>query len=306
MPKSIRHITENRSSGVSNTSKSISISMHVCIIHYMPFLHKIQIYNVVFQFPPFRVILHSIRPEKFISSPFDFISHLIGSEAFILCLFAMKNLFRVSRINFSHFFTILQGGFSDASDESICTSPFSDIKMEQCLWNRLNKRAKSILVDKECSITPDSSINTNEFYSREHDKPQKYECVEARSCTKTVCQEDSTLLEKGLEAVASSSCQLSKLSKTLWTFVELLDLLPGDPEKVDLYTPRQQSLKKAEQKPCEEERYFKVSASKASAGCASCREGLVDSGECKLCERKSISSSISGISSANIARCYLK
>eukprot|EP01018_Ginkgo_biloba_P000349 Gb_00280 [translate_table: standard] len=98
----------------------------------------------------------------------------------------------------------------------------------------------------------------------------------------------------------------------------------GDPEKVDLYTPRQRSLEKEEQKPCEEEQNFEVSANsnghglkiqipptqdeicKASAGCASCREGLVDSG-CKLCERKSISSSISGISSANVARCcYLK
>eukprot|EP01018_Ginkgo_biloba_P015852 Gb_38222 [translate_table: standard] len=80
-------------------------------------------------------------------------------------------------------------------------------------------------------------------------------CVEDRTCTKTVCQEDSTLLEKGLEAVASSSCQLSK---TLWTFVELSDLLPGDPEKIDLYTPRQRSLEKGEQKPCEEEHNFKT------------------------------------------------
>eukprot|EP01018_Ginkgo_biloba_P015630 Gb_07960 [translate_table: standard] len=232
MPQSVRHITGNRSSGVSNTSESISISMH----------------------PSF-------------------------------CVFG---------INFFHFFTILQGGFFDASDESICTNPFSDIKLEQRLWNRLNKRAKSILVDKECSITPDSSVNTNEFYSREHGKPQKYECVEARTCTKTVCQEDSTLLEKGLEAVASSSCQPSKLSKTLWTFVETAMAMVCKAKSL------QRALKSVRTDLC-------FMLGKASAGCASCIEGLVDSGECKLCERKSISSSISGISSANVARCcYLK
>lgn len=82
------------------------------------------------------------------------------------------------------------GGLVTPADESIPASPFSDHKSEESFWNRLNKRAKSL------------HKNTD---SQDEDPDVK------------VVQEDSKLLHKGLEAVASS---LTRITHTLGVALE--------------------------------------------------------------------------------------
>lgn len=135
----------------------------------------------------------------------------------------------------------LNVGLVTPPDESIPASPFSDHKSEESFWNRLNKRAKSLHKSTD---------------SQQEDLDSK------------VFPEDSKLLHKGLEAVASS---LTRITHTLGAALEdgsnlaetkLSELFPVDPPATSpvstLKTSPASTLKRrrenSEEKPSDQEK----------------------------------------------------